>query len=157
MESAPINKGNNKKSLFTCFKPDTGVDDDEDTFKPARKRQKGNATPDPVLAYLSSADEDGVVVSSAAGEVEGEECGNRRRKKGRGTWHSLKKTLNDTALVVFSFHLSQILLSFVKTIKYYLSCHDNLKTLIMVINHFYLYMYMYVHNDNIVCIVMRMA
>lgn len=104
MESAPINKGNNnKKSLFTCFKPDMGVDDDEDSFKHARKRQKGNATPDPVLAYLSSADEDGVVVSSAAEEVEGEKCSNRRRKKGKGTWHSLRKALNDTALVVFFF------------------------------------------------------
>lgn len=84
MESAPANKG--KKSLFTCFKSSVGIDDE--TSKSAR-RSKGDATNDPVLAYLAVADEDGVVLSSAA-EDGWEECRSRRRKRGRDRCHVLR-------------------------------------------------------------------
>ncbi|XP_045802828.1 uncharacterized protein At5g23160-like [Trifolium pratense] len=70
------------------------VDDDDDrNFKPQRRKKGGTA--DPVLAYLAAADEDGVVLSSMAKE----ECGSRRRKKGRDAWHALRKAFYDTSLM----------------------------------------------------------
>jgi hypothetical protein len=91
-----MNKGkNHKKSLLTCFKAVVAVDDDDDNVKPQRRRKR-NGTTDPVLAYLAAADEDGVVLFSTAAK---EECGSRRRKRGRDTWHALRMAFNDTSLV----------------------------------------------------------
>ncbi|WJX73426.1 hypothetical protein P8452_57208 [Trifolium repens] len=91
-----MNKGkNHKKSLLTCFKAVVAVDDDDDNVKPQRRRKR-NGTTDPVLAYLAAADEDGVVLFSTAAK---EECGSRRRKRGRDTWHALRMAFNDTSLM----------------------------------------------------------
>ncbi|CAK8535190.1 unnamed protein product [Lathyrus sativus] len=94
MESMQMNKGKYRKWLFRCFK--TVVDEDDD-FKPSRRRYR-NATivTDPVLAYLAAADADGMVLISTTAM---EECGNRRRKGGSDTWHSLKMALHETSLM----------------------------------------------------------
>ncbi|KAJ1383780.1 putative transmembrane protein [Sesbania bispinosa] len=91
-KSMPTNKS--KKSLFMCFKPVVGVDD---SFKHSRKRSKGNVT-DPVLAYLAVADEDGVVLSSAA-EVGRKECRSHRKKIGRDRWQALRAAMKEKAMV----------------------------------------------------------
>ncbi|KAL5081724.1 hypothetical protein RYX36_010145 [Vicia faba] len=96
MESMNMNKGKYRRSLFMCFKT---VIDEEDNFKPVRRRRNRNTTiiTDPVLAYLAAADVDGVVLISTAAMGE---CGNRRRNGGRDAWHSFKMALKETSLVV---------------------------------------------------------
>jgi len=94
IESVEMNKGkcNKMSSLFVCFK---AIVDANDDFKPTRRKR--NPSSDPVLAYMATADEDGVVLFSSTSK---EEC-KSRRKRARQTWYALKMAINDTPLVVF--------------------------------------------------------
>jgi len=91
-----MNKGkcNKMSSLFVCFK---AIVDANNDFKPTRRKR--NPSSDPVLAYMATADKDGVVLFSSTSK---EEC-NRFRKRARQTWYALKVAINDTPLVDFFF------------------------------------------------------
>lgn len=104
-ESLEMNKGkcNKMSSLFVCFK---AIVDANDDFKPTRRKR--NPSSDPVLAYMATADKDGVVLFSSTSKEES----SRRRKRARKTWYALKMAINDTPLVVFFlFFLSIFLIS----------------------------------------------